>query len=68
MLYDKQYVGKVGTSFNIRLNNQRKDVKNQNAMLACRHFNKHNHGFNRHVKFSAIDKLTNTSRSKDILH
>ena len=32
----KQYVGKSETSFNIRLNNHRKDVKKPDAILACR--------------------------------
>ena len=38
-----QYVGKSETPFNIRLNNHRKDVKNPNAMPACKHFNRHDH-------------------------
>ena len=34
-----QYVGKSETSFNIRLNNHRKDIKKPNAIEACKHFN-----------------------------
>ena len=37
-LSNKQYVRKPETVFNIRLNNHRKDTKNQNAILACRDF------------------------------
>ena len=37
-LSNKQYVRKAETVFNIRLNNHRKDTKNQNAILACRDF------------------------------
>lgn len=33
ILYDKQYIGKAGISFNIRLNRHRKDVKNRNVIL-----------------------------------
>ena len=38
ILCNKQYVGKTETSFNIRLNNHRKDVKKLNATMACKHF------------------------------
>ena len=37
-LCNKQYVGKAETVFNIRMNNHRKDTKDPNAILACRHF------------------------------
>ena len=37
-LCNKQYVGKAETTFNIRLNNHRKDTKDPHAILACRHF------------------------------
>ena len=66
-LCNKQYVGKAETAFNIRLNNHRKDSKNPNAILTCRHFQQQGHKFNSHAKFIIIDKLVNTSNSKDIL-
>ena len=66
-LCNKQYVGKAETAFNIRLNNHRKDTKNSNAILACRHFQKQGHNFNSHAKFIIIDRQVNTSSSKDIL-
>ena len=41
-----QYVGKIETLFNIRLNNHRKDVKDPKAILADKHFQKSDHRFN----------------------
>ena len=66
-LCNKQYVGKAETAFNIRLNNHRKDTKNPNAILACRHFQQQGRKFNSHAKFIILGKLVNTSSSKDIL-
>ena len=54
-----QYVGKSETPFNIRLNNHRKDVKNPNAIPACKYFNRHNHDFNNHGKIITIEQLRN---------
>ena len=67
-LCNKQYVGKAKTAFNIRLNNHKKDIKNPNAILAYRHFQQQGHIFNSDAKFTIIDKLVNTSSSKEILH
>ena len=64
---NKQYVGKTETPFNIRLKNHRRDTKNLNAILACRHFQQQGHKFNSHDKFVIIDKLVNTSSSEDSL-
>ena len=66
-LCNKQYVDKAETALNIRLNNHRKDTKDPNAILACRHFQQQGHNFNSHAKFIIIGKLVNTSSSKDIL-
>ena len=66
ILCNKQYVGKAETSFNIRLNNHRKDVKNIGAKMACKHFLQENHNFNKHAKFTIIDQLTNTSKFKKL--
>ena len=55
------------TLCNKQLNNHKKDIKNTNAMLACRHFQQQGHKFNSHAKFIIIGKLVNTSRAKDIL-
>ena len=67
ILCNKQYVGKPETSFNIRPNNHRKDVKKVDAIMACKHFQQESHNFNKHAKFTIIDKLTNTSKSKETL-
>ena len=65
-LRNKQYIKKAETAFNIRLNNHKKDTKNPKAMLACRHFQQQGHDFSSPAKFIVIDKLVNTSSSKDI--
>ena len=57
---------KIETAFNIKLNNHRKDTKNPNTILACRHFQQQGHNFNSHAKFIIIDKLFNTASSKEI--
>ena len=54
-----QYVGKSETSFNIRLNNHRKDLKKPNAIKACKHFNNNEHTLSKHDKFIIIDQLRN---------
>ena len=54
-----QYVGKSETPFNIRLYNHRKDVKNPNAIPACKHFNRHDHDFNNHGKIIIKEQLRN---------
>ena len=69
-LCNKQYVGKSETPFNLRLNNHRKDVKNhsrQDTILACKHFQTSDHDFNKHAKFTIIDKLTNLNNTKETL-
>ena len=35
--------------------------------MACKHFQQENHDFNKHAKFTIIDQLTNTSKSKETL-
>ena len=63
-----QYVGKSETSFNLRLNNYRKDVYNLKAIPACNHFKIHGHNFMKHAKFTLIEQLTEISNvSKDTL-
>ena len=58
-----QYIGKSETPFNIRLrkpqNNHRKDVKNPNAVPACKLFKRHDHGFNNHRKIIIIEQIRN---------
>ena len=67
ILCNKQYVGKAETSFNIRVNNHGKDVKKVDAIMACKHFHHESHNFNKHAKFTIIDQLRNTSKSKETL-
>ena len=55
ILCNKQYVGKAEISFNIILNNHRKDVKKVEAIMACKHFQQESHNFNKHVKFTIND-------------
>ena len=43
----------------IRLNNHRKDVKNPNAIPACKYFNRHDHGFHNHGKVIIIEQSRN---------
>ena len=53
------YVGKSETSFNIRLNNHRKDIKKTNYIEACRQFNNNEHTSSKHGKFIIIEQLQN---------
>ena len=57
-----QYVGKAETSFNIRLNNHRKDAngKNLKAVSASIHFKQPGHNFNKHAKSTLIEQTKNT--------
>ena len=55
-----QYVGKSETSFNIKLNNHRRDIRKPNAVEACKHFNNNNeHIFSKNGKFTIIGQLRN---------
>ena len=40
--------------FNTRLNNHRRDSKNRNPILVCKHFQNTNHNFQRDAKFTLI--------------
>ena len=62
-----QYVGKNGTSFYIRFNNHRKDIKDPKVILADKHFQKNSCRFNKHIRFTMIDRLANTNLDKEIL-
>ena len=63
-----QYLGKNETLFKIRLNNHKKDVKDPKAILPDKHFQKKtDHRFNEPVRFTMIDRLTNTNLDKEIL-
>ena len=53
-----QYVVKSETPFNLRLNNYKKDVNNQKAILARNHFKINGHNFLKHTRFTLIEQLT----------
>ena len=65
--YNLQYVDKYETPFNIRLNNHRKDIKDSNAILADKQFQKMVKKFNEHATFTMTDTLTNANLQKEIL-
>ena len=60
-IYNLQFVGKNETSFNIRLKNHRKDMKDPKAILADEHFQKNGHRFKEHARFTMIGRLINTN-------
>ena len=65
MLYtnaiNKQHKGKSETTFNLRLNNHRKDVSKQNSLQAY-HINTYN--LNKPPKFTLIEQLNDTNIDK----
>ena len=63
ILCNIQYVGKAYSTFNIRLNNQRKESKEANSILACNHRFK-NIISTKHVK---LNQLINLNGSKKAL-
>ena len=58
-LWKAQYLGKAETTFNIRLNNHRKNVNNPKPIPADLHFRKPGQAFNLHAKFTLIEQLSN---------
>ena len=54
-----QYLGKSETSFDIRPNNHRKDIKKPNVIETCKHFNNNEHTFNKQDKFIITEQLRN---------
>ena len=68
-LCKQQYLGKLETPFNIRLNYLRNDVKNPHlkTILACKHFREKRHNFNKHAEFIITDKLTIIEKPTEIL-
>ena len=58
------HVSKNEATFDIRLNNHRKDVKDPKAILADKDFQKNRHRFNELAKFTIIGRLTNTNLEK----
>ena len=63
ILCNKQYVGKAETSFNITLNNHRKDGEKADRIMACKPLQEENHSLNKHGKFTIIYQLKKLSLS-----
>ena len=61
ILCNIEHIGKSETSFDIRLNNHRKDVSNPKAIPVCVHFRTEGHNFVQHPKI--IDnRITDRNR------
>ena len=58
-LKNVQYVGKAEATFNIRLNNHRKDVNNPKSIPVDLHFRQPGNSFNLHSKITEIEQLSN---------
>ena len=54
-------------SFNIRLNNHRKDSQNKIPILACKYFQSSNQNFQRDAKFTLIEQFPKTFRTTEQL-
>ena len=64
LIFKLQYVGKNEALFNITLNKHRKEVKDPEAILADKHFQKSGNRFTEHARFTKIDRLTSTNFDK----
>ena len=53
-------VGKSEASFNIRLNNHKKDNKNKSTILAYKHFQNSNYNFEKCAERTLIEQITGT--------
>ena len=60
-----QYAGKAQTTFNIRLNNHRKDVNNPKFILADLRFREPGHSFNMHTKFTLMEQQVSNIYTTD---
>ena len=60
ILCNIHYVGKSGTSFNIRSNDYWKEVSSPKSIPAYVHFRKEGHNFIQHAKFTVIEQLAET--------
>ena len=68
VLCNKQNAGKSETTFNLKLNNHRKGVNNQNSLQADQQFRLPGHNFNKHAKFTSIEQVNNTNIDKKLLN
>ena len=58
-MFQIHYVGKSEKSFNVRVNNHRKDIIKPNAIEACKCFNNNEYTFSKHGKFIIMEQLRN---------
>ena len=61
-----QYTGKSESEFDIRANNNCKDVNRQNAPQADQHSKLPYHNFNQHARFTLVEQLDNVNMDKDL--
>ena len=66
-IWQLQHNGKRKTPFNIHPNNHRKDAKSQASILVCKHFNKQNHNFQQHAKFTLIEQIKKQTTAEETL-
>ena len=69
---NKAYVGKCETSGHLRINNHRSDAKRTGSIAVDAHFAQTNHDFDKHARFTFIEKITKTDLTPvemtDLLH
>ena len=61
ILYKIQSVGKSENPFNLRLNDNRKDVNNPKVIPPGNHFKIHSHKFMKHAKYTLTEQLAEIS-------
>ena len=66
-LCNEQYTDRSKTTFNLMLNNHRKDVDKQNSLQADQHFRLPGYNFNKHSRFTLIEQLDDTNIDKELL-
>ena len=59
-----QYVGSMVT-FNIHVNNHRKDVNSEKSILPCKHVNESNHSSQQHAEFTLIEQLRKQTATEE---
>ena len=62
MLCNKQYIGKSETTFDLRLNNYRKDINKQNLLQVGQHFRLTGRNFSKPAKFTLIEQLNDVDK------
>ena len=67
ILCNKKYIGKAEKSFNINLNNSRKDIRKGNMIMTSKHLKQESHNLNKNAKSTITDQLMNTFKCKELL-